>query len=65
MVLDRMFESVEEGSISSYFNNLDRPRMPQSKGVGMKHLEDDYAVLVMTAIDRIQVLVGVMKEFLR
>ena len=65
MVLDRMFEFIEEGSISSYVNNLDRPRMPQSKGVGMKRLEDEYSVLVMTAMDRIQVLVGVMKEFLR
>jgi hypothetical protein len=50
-----MFEVVEE----------DRSKIVPSKGVGLKQLNGDYAVFMMSGIDRIKTLVVLISQFLR
>lgn len=66
MILDRMFEVVEESKhIGLFFVNLDGPHLTNSKGIGMRSLEGDYSVYVMNGNDRIRNLIVVIKQFLR
>ena len=65
MVLDRMLEVVEEGTLASCVTDLDRPKMTISKGLGLRPLDDEYSIFLTSGMDRIQVLVAVMKEFLK
>ena len=65
IVLDRMFEVVEEGIFFSHSTNLDRPKLAMSKGVGLRPFEEEYSVLIVTGMDRIHSLAVVIREFLR
>jgi len=65
MVLDRVFEVVEEGTPISCVTDLDRPRLTISKGLELRPLDDEYAICLTSGMDRIEVLVAVMKEFLK
>lgn len=65
IVLDRVFEVVEEGMFFLCFTKLDRSGITISKGLGLRRLEDEYTIFMMTGMARVQVLVDVLKEFLR
>jgi len=64
VVLDRILEVVEEGIFYVDFADLDRSRMQMSKGVGLKPVDDEYGVAILSGISRISTLVLVIKEFL-
>jgi len=63
-VLDLIFEVVEEGFPKSYDGNLDRSRLPTTKGLRFKQLEGDYSLCMMARIDRICSLVALVEQFL-
>ena len=64
VVLDRIFEVVEEGCHRHLLADLDRTKSVRSKGLGLRPLDDDYSVAVVSGIQRIQTLVVVIQEFL-
>ena len=66
ILLDRIFDVVEEDAFFSHSVNPDRSKLGMSKGVGLKPIEDEnYSVFMMNAIDRIRSLVIIIKEVLR
>jgi hypothetical protein len=65
-VLDRMFDVIEEGMWQVCFTHSDRLKMTMSKGVGLRPLDGgDYTALITAGMDRIQILLVVLTEFLR
>ena len=65
MVLDRIFEIVEEGTFLSHSTNSDRSKLTMSKGLDLKPLDENYSVFMISGMDRIQSLLVIIKEFLR
>jgi len=63
VILDRIFDVVEEGFTRSTLANSDRPKSTSSKGIGLKPLDEEYTVAVMSGIQRIHTLVVVIQEF--
>jgi pre-rRNA-processing protein RIX1 len=63
-VLDRTFEIVEEGFHGHAHANSDRSKSTASKGIGLRPLDEEYTVAMMTGLQRIQTLVVVIQDFL-
>jgi len=63
-ILDRIFQVVEEGCQRLALADSDRTKLARSKGLGLRQLDDDYSVAMMSGIQRIQTLVVVIQEFL-
>jgi len=63
-ILDRIFEVVEEGCHRHLLADSDRTKIAGSKGLGLRQLDEDYSVAMMSGIQRIQTLVVVIQEFL-
>lgn len=65
IILDRLFEIVEEGTPSQFVSDLDRRLLLATKPIGLKSLEGDYGTFLMGGIKRLQSLVLVIEQFLR